>query len=420
MNKGICYILTKYRKSAILHSYPMNRYMKIALIGSKGIPTRSGGVERHVEDLAVRFARLGHDVTVYGRKSYGLPEKSEYNGVRVLAMPSIATKNLDAITATLLGTLHIILSRYDIVHYHGIGPSSLLLLIRIFRPKMKVISTFHSRDYEHKKWGWFAQQYFYFGEWVSCRFPHRTLAISHSLVDYARKAYKRKAIYIPNGCAVTPIASTNILHDLGLESKKYILTVSRLVRHKGIHFLIEAFEKLQASNSKYNDYKLVIVGGSSHTDDYVSEIQELARKNKNIVVAGEQSGRNLKELFSHAYLFAQPSLFEGLSIALLEAMGYGLAPFVSDIPENREAVGEAGITFQSGNVKDLQRNLQKLLDEPEDVLWKGILAQRRAKKEYHWDTIASQTLAVYETLLKENSSSYQSERRTFSHNHSLS
>lgn len=391
--------LTKFAKNAIVVSYYWKEYMKIALIGSKGIPTRSGGVERHVEELATRFASLGHKVTVYGRKSYGLPQKSFFKDVRVLGFPSIATKNLDAITSTFLATMHILFHSYDIVHYHGIGPSSLLWIIRFFKPRTKVIATFHSLDYFHEKWGGFAKLYFHIGEWVTCTFPHLTITISQSLREYVRKNHKRSSVYIPNGCSVEPVSSQEILNDLEVKPKKYILTVSRIVRHKGIHFLIEAFLNIQKRRKDLQDWKLVIVGGSSHTDEYVEELSRLSYKEDSIILAGERSGKELQELFSHAYIFVQPSLFEGLSIALLEAMGYGIAPLVSDIPENREAVDTAGFIFESGNKESLEKSLEKIIDEPDEVMYKGLLSQKRAQEEYHWDTISKKTLSVYKNIL---------------------
>lgn len=369
--------------------------MKIALIGSKGMPTRSGGVERHVEELAVRFARHGHDVTVYGRKSYGLSKEATVNGVRVLGMPSIATKNLDAITATFLGTMHILFSNYDIVHYHGIGPASLLWIVKFFKPGTRVVATFHSPDYNHKKWSSFARMYFHIGEWVSCHIPHKTIAISQSLADRARKVHNHTAVYIPNGCAVKAVETTDTLSGFGLESKQYILAVTRLVRHKGMHLLIEAFER-----AKTEGMKLVIVGGSSHTDEYTEELKQMAESDDRVVLLGERTGKELQELFSHAYLFAQPSVSEGLSISLLEAMGYGVAPLVSDIPENREAVSDAGYTFRSGSVIDLERALNELTQDTTGVKNIGSLARERVLKYYHWDAIATETIGVYEGLLE--------------------
>lgn len=371
--------------------------MRIAFIGQKGIPTKSGGVERHAEELAVRLVRMGHSVTVYGRRSYGLPAQSVYKGVRVLAMPSIPTKNFDAITATFFGVLHVVFHRYDAVHFHGIGPSSLAFLIRFLKPRTLLVGTFHSPDYEHQKWGWFAKKYLRFGEYVLCRAPHTTIAISQSIQRYARKAHDRKTEYIPNGCDVKPVATEKALQRLGLKKQRYLLSVSRLVKHKGIHFLIEAFKRLEDKNKLPNNFKLVIVGASSKTDDYVQYLKFIARGRTNIIFAGERTGLSLRELFSHAYAFVQPSLSEGLSIALLEAMGYGLAPLVSDIPENLEAIGDTGFTFASGDSESLEKNLAHLLNASEEVKRVGRRAEARAHEQYHWNAIARKTSELYQS-----------------------
>jgi glycosyltransferase involved in cell wall biosynthesis len=371
--------------------------MRIALIGSKGIPARSGGVERHVEALAIRFARAGHAVTVYGRRSYGLPKKQTYKGMRVLAMPSISTKNLDAITATFLATMHILFSRYDIVHYHGIGPSSLLILVRIFKPNIKVVATFHSRDYEHKKWGSFARMYFRFGEWVACTFPHKTIAVSRSIAHYAKEIYGKDTLYIPNGAMRGNVSSENILKRYDIHSKKYILTVSRFIRHKNLHLLIYGFARLRR-NEAFRDWKLVIAGDASGKDVYSEDIRRLAKENENIILVGEQSSQELGVWYANAYLFVQPSSSEGLSLALLESGAYNVAPLVSDIPENLEAVGDAGFVFHTNDINDLELRLRWCIEHSTEVEEKAKAFRHRVEKHYHWDRIAEDTLGVYEEL----------------------
>lgn len=386
--------------------------MKIAFIGQKGIPTRSGGVERHVEELATQLAKEGHEVTVYGRKSYGIKSNKTFKGVRVLGMPSISTKNLDAITATFLATIHALFQGYDVVHYHSIGPASLSWIIRLFKRRTVLIGTFHSPDYKHAKWGAFARAYLHLGELIICHAPHRTITISRSLEKHAWKTHNKRTSYIPNGCDVRYAPSTHSLKKWDLKDARYILSVSRLVKHKGVHFLIEAFKRLEDKNKLPNNFKLVIVGSSSKTDDYVRYLKFLSKGRKNIIFTGEQSGISLRELFSHAYVFVQPSLSEGLSISLLEAMGYGLAPLVSDIPENREAVGQAGFTFPAGSVPELEKELAYLLNTPKDVSRMADAAQDRAKREYDWDAIAKKTRSIYqEELIKKEAKAYSMKAR---------
>ncbi len=369
--------------------------MKIALIGQKGIPAISGGVETHVEELAKRLVKRGHEVIVYTRPNYTDKNLGEYQGVQLRSLPSISSKNLDTIVHTFLASLHVsfVERQVDIVHFHSIGPSSLLWLVKIFKPFTPVVATFHTQCYVHKKWGKFARAYLKFGELVCNKFADEVITISRTLQKYSQDKYRRVANYIPNGVSFKQTRQANLIKKWGLEKDNYIVSVSRLVRHKGIHYLIKAFSGLTT------DKKLVIVGDSSYTDEYVRELKTLAENNKNIVFTGLQSGEILDELFSNAYLFVQPSESEGLSIALLEAMSYQQAVLVSDIPENEEAVRQAGFYFQNKNVESLQKELNTILHNPSLKKTKQKQALTRVKLNYNWEAITKDTEGIYEKAI---------------------
>lgn len=387
--------------------------MRIAFIGQKGIPTRSGGVERHVEEVSTRMVREGHDVVVYARKSYG-SKVTSFQGVRIILIPSIATKNLDAITYTFLATIHALFGKYDIIHYHGIGPASLSWIARLFGQSV-VVNTFHSKDYEHQKWGRFARFYFMISEWITCRVPHATIVVGNVLKQYVLKRYDVKTTYIPNGASVQHTEQSNLIGQYGLEKGKYILSVSRLVKHKGIHFLIDAFKSLEEQQKIPNGYKLVIVGSHSVTEtgEYEDSLRRQSNESKSILFLGEQTGETLRQLFSNAAFFVQPSLTEGLSIALLEAMGYGLMALVSDIPENMEVVGSLGMTFRCANIADLEKKLAYALDHPVEVSDRGLRSRQWIEKEYSWDSVTEKTLRLYQ-----NTSQRYSAQSRASHAHS--
>ena len=373
--------------------------MKIAFIGQKGIPAIQGGVEKHVEELSTRLAKQGHEVFVYVRNNYTDKRIKKYKGVKLIHLPSISNKNLDTISHTFLATLHAIFRRYDVIHYQAIGPSSLSFLIRIFKPFTSLVATFHCQDYYHQKWGWFAGVYLRFGEYITCKIPHKTIVISNILKNYVKKYYEKDAIVIPNGAEANPTKKDQALKIWNLKKKNYIISVSRLIRHKGIHYLIEAFKQLEDINKIPNNFKLVIVGDGFHTDDYVNYLKKISVGRKNIIFTGSQTSSNLEQLFSHAYLFVQPSESEGLSLSLLEAMGYGIAPLVSDIPENLDPIGECGFSFENKNVADLRDKIVYLLVKPEEVEKIGLLAKEKAEKQYSWDSIARKTAQVYEELI---------------------
>lgn len=387
--------------------------MKIAFIGQKGIPSISGGVEKHVEKLAVHLALLGHDVTVYTRPSYTDKSLKTYEGVKLISLPSIRTKHLDAITHTFVATLHALFQNYDVLHYHSIGPSVLSFIPKILRPDMQVVATFHSRDYFHQKWNILARTFLRFAEKVICTVPDKTIVISETLKSYAEGKYNHSFPCVPNGADVSSEADTELLGTWGLRPNRYILSVSRLVAHKGIHYLIKAFNELEDTNKLPNNFKLVIVGAPAHTEEYETFLKVIAQNRRNIIFTGEQTGKALEELFSHAYLFVQPSEDEGLSLALLEAMGHGLMPIVSDIPANCEAVANTGVLFPNKDVESLKKKLAYFINRPDEVSVFGKMAEGRIQEHYSWEAIARKTLEVYEDSLhqynnaKEHYASYR-------------
>lgn len=369
--------------------------MKIAFIGQKGIPTKQGGIEKHVEELSVRLADLGFDVTVYSRPYYtGDTRKSyEYKGVKIINLPSLKTKNLDAISHTFISSIHALFQDYDVIHYHGVGPSLLSFIPRIFKPRAKVVATFHCIDRQHQKWGLIAKAMLAAGEWSACRFPHETIAISKILKKYCYYRFDKEVNYIPNGVSVTPPANDQKwLAENGLEQGKYIVTVSRLVRHKGIHTLIDAYNQI------ITDKKLVIVGDGANTDDYVAQVKDMAKGNKNIVFAGLKSGEELAAIFRNAGLFVQPSEAEGLSIALLEAMAYGVPAIISNIEENQEPAEGFALEFINKNSKSLADKLNYALTHEAEMKALAEQAKNRADKDYNWDNIAKDTAKLYCTL----------------------
>lgn len=377
--------------------------MKIAFIGQKGIPATSGGVEKRAENMAARLALLGHDVTCYVRAHYTPETLSEYRGVRLIHTRGIKTKHLDAITHTFTATLHaIFFEDFDVIHYHAVGPSVLSFLPRLLSPKVVVIGTFNSRDYFHKKWNMLSRMFLRFCEWAVCYFPHKTVVISKTLLEYAKEAYPTGDItLIQNGAEAHVTKSMDVLKSLDLKPKKYILSVSRLVRHKGIHYLIKAFESLKETTElPGNGYKLVIVGTHAETRDYVEYLRFMTKGNPDIILAGERFGAELHELFTHAAVFVQPSEDEGLSLALLEALSYGLPCVVSDIPANLEAIGDAGVSFENKNIPDLKRKLSTVINSQEKMAQLSVLARERAEKEYDWMVIAKRMADLYKTLLE--------------------
>ncbi len=370
--------------------------MKIAMIGQKGVPGIFGGVERHVEQLSLILTERGHDVTVYTRPYYTPAKRTRFHKVRLVSLPSLRTKHFDAISHTFLATLHAVRQDSDIIHYHGVGPALLAFLPRLFRHRAKVIVTFHCIDRKHQKWGSIARFFLWLGERAAVFFPHETIVVSKTLRAYCRQNFRRNVTYIPNG---VPLESTRTLNadairkKFGLIANQYILAVSRLIPHKGIHHLIKAYQQLATEKP------LVIVGDSFYTDAYVKDLKKLAGSDPRIIFTGFQKGKTLKELFSNAYLFVLPSESEGLPITLLEAASFGKCVLASNIPENIEVIRSGkqviGYTFKNRDTDDLRRMLEQLMHHQKTIQSKGQLAKTVVRKRFNWIAIVLDVERVY-------------------------
>jgi len=364
--------------------------MKIAMLGTKGIPATWGGIEHHVEQISTRLAAMGHDVTVYCRPYYTETKEKIYKGVHLKKLPTIPSKNLDAIVHTYLATLHLMFEDYDIVHYHAIGPATLALLARI--AGKNTVVTVHGLDWQREKWGNKAKMFLKFGERASVYFPYSTITVSKFLKQYLEEKYHRPVTYIPSAVTDPIIRPPDKITKYGIGERDYILFVARLVPEKGAHFLIEAYERLKP------DIPLVIAGGSSHSDDYVAELQKHA--SDKIIFTGYVYGEELQELYSNAYCYVHPSTIEGLPVTLLEAVAFGNCVIASDIPANTEVVEDSGVIFESMNVDDLCQALKMVLDSPALARELGERAKAHGVEEYNYDRVTEKTEALYRRVLR--------------------
>ncbi|OGF16932.1 MAG: hypothetical protein A2W00_10870 [Candidatus Eisenbacteria bacterium RBG_16_71_46] len=363
--------------------------MRIAMIGQKGVPATYGGIEKHVEEIARRLVARGHEVTVFCRLYY-TPAGARYHGVRLLRRPSIHTKHLDTVSHVAWSTLEAMVRRFDIVHYHALGPS-LFAAVPRFTGARTVVSV-HGLDWQREKWGRVASWVLRRCEGPAARFPNRTIVVSKTLRDYFRDHHHRTPAFIPNGTNLPSPRPARRILQLGLTPGKYVLFVGRLVPEKGVHFLCEAFSQIDT------DLKLALVGGLSFSKDYVQQLR--AYESDRIRLLDYVFGESLEELWSNAYLVVQPSTMEGLSIALLEALSYGRCVLLSDIPENVEVAEDCAVTFRSRDVGDLREKLEMLLQRPELVREFEGKARGHIREHYSWEKVAENTETVYREVLE--------------------
>lgn len=363
--------------------------MKIAMIGQKGVPATWGGVERHVEELGARLVELGHQVTVFTRPNYTDPALSEYRGMRLVSLPTLGTKHLDAIVHSLIASVWCWRGGYDIVHYHSVGPCLASPISRL--RGRRIVATIHGRDWKRSKWGALASGVLRLGEWLALRVPDATICVSDALRAEYLVETGRSTRFVPNGVSVEASDDTDALASRGLTDGEYLLFFGRLVPEKGLHHLLAAYEGSGV------EMPLVVVGDTSNSDDYVASLKRLA--GEHVIFAGYEFGARLAALIRRAALVVLPSDLEGLPIALLETVAYGAPVLASDIPPNREVLGADGTYFRAGDAEALRHALRAVLDDVDAARARVANARKRIMATYEWDAVARQTVEVYKDVL---------------------
>jgi glycosyltransferase involved in cell wall biosynthesis len=370
-------------------SLPVHRGgLRVGFIGGRGLVSKYSGIESYYEQVGRELARRGHEVTVYCR-TYFTPDIAELNGMRVRRLPTIRSKHLETVVHTFLSTVDAMFSRYDVVHYHCLGPALFSFLPRL--TGKKTVVTVQGLDWQRRKWGRVAAQVLHWGEAAAVTLPNATMVVSQTLQQYYRNRYGSETIYIPNGANRTPRRALRRLMEWDLTPDNYVLYLGRFSPEKNCHLLIDAFEGLST------DMKLVLAGGSSHTDAYVEGL--CRHQSDRIRLLPWVSGQDLDELLSNAAVFVLPSDLEGLSLALLDAMAAGVSVLTSDIPENREVVDGVGFTFRRGDQADLKRVLDVLVRNPELRRQMAVKAEERIQQHYLWPGIARSIEKAYYEIL---------------------
>lgn len=370
---------------------------KVMMLGLRGVPQVQGGVEKHVEELSCAFVEKGWDVEVLGRKPY-LAQATPYvwNGVQVTPLWAPLSIKFEAIAHTFLGVLVAAYKRPDILHIHAIGPALLTPLARLLG--LKTVVTHHGFDYDRDKWGGLARKMLKTGEYAGMRFASQRIAVSNHIAQTMTERYHVPVQYVPNGVTLRESSGvSDVLQRFELTPKNYVVMVARIVPEKNQHDLIAAFAEMQTAG-QHKDKKLVIVGAADHQSPYVDRVKALAAQTPNVVLTGMQRGDDLTVLYRSAALFVLPSSHEGMPIAMMEAMGYGLPVLASNIIANLEVGLPEADYFPLGDTQALARQMADKLDHP-------LSAEQSAKQsadvteKYGWSGIADQTLAVYRRLL---------------------
>jgi glycosyltransferase involved in cell wall biosynthesis len=364
------------------------RALRIAMLGTRGVPAGYSGFETCVEELGWRLVARGHDVTVYCRVPHITYRGARYRGMKLVKLPTVRSKHLDTIVHTLLSSLHALVMGYDVAMYFNVGNSPLTWIPRL--AGQRVALNVDGLDWKRKKWGSLARRYIRTCERWATRFPERIVTDSRRVQQYYRERYGAASTYIAYGADPISAPAGPHLERLGLEPRRYVLFVGRLVPENCAHHLVDAFQGLST------DMRCVIVGDAPYAARYIEFLKSTA--DPRVTFTGYLFGDGYRELLSNAYCFVETSEVGGTHPALLEAMAAGICVVVNDTPENLETIGESGFGYSGAvGATGLRPVLERLLKDPALVMQHAERGRERVRASYSWEGVAD----AYEDLFRE-------------------
>jgi glycosyltransferase involved in cell wall biosynthesis len=360
--------------------------MRIAIMGTRGIPANYGGFETFAEELSWRLAERGHDVTVYGRSHHVRHEATRYRGVRLVVLPTIRHKYFDTIAHTALSAVHSLREHYDVVLVCNGANAPFAWLPRLVGAKVTI--NVDGIERQRKKWGAIGRAYYRGCERLSTIVPDVMISDADVIQEYYRTTYGKDSVMIPYGTPVGRHPMPDVVRSLGLEPERYVLYVSRLEPENNAHKVIEAFEGVDAN------LELAIVGGAPYASDYIARLK--STRDPRIKFLGFVYGDGYRALQQSAFAYVQATEVGGTHPALIEAMGYGNCVLAYGTPENTEVLGGAGFVYDS--VEQLRAQLQQLARNPEMRIPAQESAMHRAGR-YSWETITDRYEALFHEMV---------------------
>ena len=367
----------------------MHGRMRIAILGTRGIPANYGGFETFAEELAPRLSARGHDVTVYGRSHHVPPKLREYRGVRLVVLPTIRHKYLDTVVHTWLSTLHALTQRYDVVLFCNVANAFCIIFTRLFGIPAAI--NVDGLEWKRRKWNRLGQWYYRMSEKLACRLSRNLVTDARAIQDYYREVHGRDSSLIAYGASTKKLCSIDTLTRFGLSPRKYFLHVSRLEPENNADAVVEAFRAVET------DFPLVIVGDAPYATDYVRKLK--STDDRRVVFTGYVFGDGYRELVSHAYCQVHATEVGGTHPALTEAMGMGNGLLVNDVDENREVARDAAWYFRITDSDDLTAKMKRTLADPEGLATLAAASRERVAHLYQWDTITTEYEELFSQML---------------------
>lgn len=354
--------------------------MRIAIVGTRGIPARYGGFETFAEELSTRLAARGHALTVYGRSRHSEPT---YRGVRLVYLPTIQNKYLDTIAHTCVSTFHVLFQRYDVVLYCNAANAIFTWMPRVLG--MPTALNVDGLERNRKKWNALAKAWYQVSEWLATWMPKAIITDAVAIEAYYRERYNRASTMIAYGAELGPVSTAEVLPKLGLSKRNYFLYVSRMEPENNGLLVREAFERVAG------DVKLALIGDAPYAAEYIAQVRDT--RDARVVMPGAIYGAGYHELGSHCFAYIHATEVGGTHPALIEAMGRGALTLYLDTPENREVAGGAGLAFTHENLAEVLHAVLEM-PEAEREVWRG-RAMARVRERYSWDAVTD----AYEKLL---------------------
>ena len=354
--------------------------MRIAILGTRGIPASYGGFETFAEHLSTRLVARGHEVTVYCRAHYVSPRQLEYHGVRLKVLPTIRHKYFDTVVHGFISSIHAVPGRFDVALICNAANAPFAPILRFTGTPVAI--NVDGLEHKRKKWGLLGRRYYKLAEYLSTLLPNVMVTDAQVIQDYYLARHNSPSTMIAYGSEVERRPDRATVRKWRVEPNRYVLYVSRLEPENNAHLVIEAFKRVRTA------YRLLVVGDAPYAEDYISDLKSRARGDKRIIFTGFVFGQDYRALQQNAYCYVHATEVGGTHPALLEAMGYGNCVLTLATPENIEAVGEAGIPY--ADEFDLVEKLQRVLRDGSLVQAYRNRAQLRVQKYYDWERVVDQ------------------------------
>lgn len=363
--------------------------MRVAILGTRGVPARYGGFETFAEELGARLAARGHQVTVYTRRHLAPSGLQEYRGMRLRVLPALRTKTLETLSHTAVSVCDPALRHTQVVLLCNAANA---VFIPILHARgLRVALNVDGLERKRRKWGPVARRYYLLSERLAARWADVLVTDARVIQRYYRRAWGRSSVMIPYGGDLPPPQGTATLDALGLRPRGYFLYVSRFEPENNPDRVAESYRGVPGTTP------LVLVGGAPYAAALTRRVRALAAADSRIHLPGAIYGEGYRELLFHARAYIHATEVGGTHPALVEAMGAGQLVLYLDNPANREVVGDAGVDFRFDGEPSLTQVLTEYLTHPALFEPLRTVARSRVADRYRWDAVA----AVYEAVLEE-------------------